>query len=138
MRSWPLSRPSGGRVVAKEVQRTPMGIPVHLGKRVLAPSRLGDGAQELREAVVEKIGSRGILVRFDDGKRCTRAPAELEEIPSPSVSAPLERAVAVRDALVAALPPEWEAEALENSPEGLVVRPPGEAGLWQIWAEATI
>lgn len=124
--------------MAERVQHTPMGIPVHLGKRVLAPSRLGDGpAQELREGVVSKIGSRGVLIMFDDGKRATRTPGELQEIPSPSVTAPLERAVAVRDALVAALPPEWEAQPLENSPEALVVTPPG-GGRWLVWTEATV
>ncbi len=116
---------------------TPELAGVHLGKRVLAQRTHAEDS-DLLEAVVEKVGTKRVVVRFDDGSRATRAPSQLQEIPSRSASVPLERAMAVRDALVQALPRSWGAEVLANSPESVVVHPPTEPEAWLIWVEAAV
>lgn len=111
----------------------------HVGQRVLTPERMGTES-DLREGTITKIGGEGrskrALIRLDGGRNVVREPLDLQEIPHSSTQVPLDDVVALRDALTAALPPEWEARRIENSPESIVVAHEGKS--WLVWVEACV
>jgi hypothetical protein len=114
----------------------------HVGQRVLTPERMGTES-DLQEGTVTKIGQKGklleparVIVRLDDRRSVVRSMSDLQEIPHPSTQVPLDDVVALRDAPTAALPPEWEARRIENSPESIVVTHEGKS--WLVWVEACV
>lgn len=112
----------------------PKLIGLHVGKRVLAQVRAE--SCDVEEATVEKVGQKRVVVRFDDGRRATRSPDQLEDPPAPET--PIGDAVLVRNALAAALPEEWHPTLIANSPESITVQPPGQEMAWQIWVEQVV
>lgn len=118
---------------------------LHVGKKVLAPVRLAPPVEDRDyvEATVQKIGDKAVLVHFTDREGVEhfvrREPKDLQELPDvESATVPLERVVALRDALTAALPAEWQARRIENSPESIVVTFPDDGTAFLLWVEAVV